>query len=102
MIYCFDIDNTICATDEGDYKSSIPGKDQIAIINDLYERGNTIILHTARNKNFTELTKNQLDRWAVKYHTLILGKPFADLYIDDRAINSQEFFTKLEEMKNNG
>lgn len=98
MIYCFDIDNTICATDGGDYLNSIPGKDQIKIINDLYDQGNTIIMHTARNKDHTELTKNQLDRWAVKYHTLILGKPFADLYIDDRAINSQEFFAKLREI----
>ena len=39
-----------------------------------------------------ELTKEQLDSWGCKYNELILGKPHADYFIDDKGINSNEFF----------
>jgi len=39
-----------------------------------------------------DLTKNQLETWGCKYHELILGKPHADYFIDDKGINSDEFF----------
>ena len=32
------------------------------------------------------LTKMQLDIWGCKYHELIMGKPHADLFIDDKGI----------------
>ena len=41
---------------------------------------------------FFNLTKMQLDIWGCKYHDLILGKPSADYYIDDKAINDYDFF----------
>ena len=41
---------------------------------------------------FTDLTEQQLKDWGCKYHTLILGKPNADYYIDDKGVNSDEFF----------
>ena len=31
------------------------------------------------------LTKNQLKKWKVKYHHLIMGKPSYDLFVDDKA-----------------
>ena len=40
---------------------------------------------------FYDLTKNQLSQWDVKFHDLLLGKPAADLYIDDKAINIKDF-----------
>ena len=39
-----------------------------------------------------ELTKLQLSIWNCKYHELIMGKPSADYYIDDKAVNSDDFF----------
>ena len=33
-----------------------------------------------------ELTTNQLKKWKVKYHKLIMGKPSYDLIIDDLSI----------------
>jgi len=40
-----------------------------------------------------ELTKSQLDSWGCKYHRLSVGKkPPYDLLIDDKAINSNNFF----------
>jgi hypothetical protein len=41
---------------------------------------------------FYDLTENQLKSWGCKYHKLILGKPSGDYYIDDKGINSDDFF----------
>ena len=38
------------------------------------------------------LTKCQLDIWGYKYHELIMGKPHADIFIDDKAMNSEDYF----------
>ena len=39
-----------------------------------------------------DLTKQQLDDWGCKYNELIMGKPHADLFIDDKGINCNDFF----------
>jgi hypothetical protein len=36
------------------------------------------------------LTKNQLKKWKVKYHHLIMGKPSYDLFVDDKAYGFDE------------
>lgn len=99
MIYCFDIDGTICTTTEGEYERAEPYSDVIAAVNALYDEGHRIILHTARGSttgiSWRELTENQLWKWGVKYHELSFGKPTADVYIDDKAMNMAEWKTKL-------
>ena len=104
MIYVFDIDNTICETVNSDYENSIPIKERIDSINELYENGHTIIFNTARGmgrtKNnillvyemFFEMTKNQLDNWGVKYDKLFMGKPSGDVYVDDKGVRDDRFF----------
>ena len=37
-------------------------------------------------------TKQQLEKWGVKYHKLFLGKPSGDIYIDDKGIKDEDFF----------
>ena len=37
-----------------------------------------------------EITKDQLRAWGVKHHELIMGKPHYDIFIDDKAINSEK------------
>jgi len=111
--YCFDIDGTICTPGEGcgtcQYEGATPKKDRIEAVNKLYDEGHYIIYMTARamGRNKTKphaeaarvaeellhpLTKLQLSIWGCKYHELIMGKPHADLFIDDKGINSDEFF----------
>jgi histidinol phosphatase-like enzyme len=104
MIYVFDIDGTICINSNSDYENSVPLQDRINKINQLYSEGNTIIFQTARgmgrSKNspafayakFFELTQDQLKKWGVKYHSLFLGKPAGDIYVDDKGINDEDFF----------
>ena len=105
MIYVFDIDGTVCDTVDGDYENSKPILKRVAKINELYKEGNYIIFHTARgmgrNKNspikcyqqFYEFTKNQLLEWGIKFDELYMGKPAGHVYIDDKGINDDRFFT---------
>lgn len=92
-IYAFDIDGTICTNTYGEYQKATPFLDRISIVNDLYKSGNTIKLFTARGsttgKDWFQLTKSQLSKWKVLYHELILGKPEADYFIDDKACNDK-------------
>jgi hypothetical protein len=96
MIYCFDIDNTICITKGKDYLNAQPIYSRIIKINQLYEEGHTIIFQTARGSvtgvNWKKDTIIQLNTWKVKYHELVMGKINADKFIDDKGINAEEFF----------
>ena len=97
MIIYVDIDETICYyKGERDYNLAIPYKERIAKINKLYEEGNEIHYWTARGtltgKYWLYKTKTQLDNWGCKYHSLKMAKPHYDLFIDDKNINSEDFF----------
>tara|TARA_R100000458_G_C8277791_1_gene253501 strand:+ start:1786 stop:2493 length:708 start_codon:yes stop_codon:yes gene_type:complete len=97
MIYCFDVDGTICTTRNGDYQNATPFIDVVEKINRLYGLGHTIKIMTARGcvsgKDWTEVTKKQLKDWGIKYHELIpmKTKPHADFFVDDKAININDF-----------
>jgi len=95
MTYCFDIDGTLCSNTEGDYGSATPFREIILEVNRLFAEGHRIILHTARGAttgiDWRELTERQMDTWGVRYHTLYMGKPTADVYIDDKAINFNDW-----------
>jgi hypothetical protein len=97
--YCFDLDGTLCTNTEGEYESAIPFPERISKVNALYEVGSYILIYTARGTvtgiDWRKLTEKQLSLWGVKYHELRLGKPFADVYIDDRAISDGDFFNGL-------
>ena len=91
MRYCFDIDDTLLKY-HGDYALSTPIQSRIDRVNLLYEQGHTIILMTARGKSsgkdYTELTRKQMDEFGIKHHELIMNqKPNADVFIDDKGMN---------------
>jgi len=108
--YCVDIDGTICSPTVGrDYHKAKPWKNRIDALNKLYDEGHYIIYFTARAMGrfsnqphsiasvkaegvLFELTEKQLKDWGCKYHELIMGKPHADHFIDDKAWHSDEFF----------
>lgn len=105
-IICFDIDNVICKTNSNFYKKSKPNYNVISKINELFEKGYTIKLFTARymgrskenpklaEKRAKVLTKRQLQSWGVKYSKLLFGKPSYDLYIDDKAMSFDKMWKK--------
>ena len=102
--YVFDIDGTICISENSNYGEAKPLFDRIHLINKLFEEGGYIIFHTARgmgssNNNqdlarakWEELTLKQLSDWEVKYHELFMGKPSGDFYIDDKGVKDIDFF----------
>ena len=96
MIIYVDIDGTICKTKGTDYNNSEPKYEQIYKINRLYDEGNVIIYWTARGTvtqiDWSDFTKKQLDEWGCQYHDVRVGKPQYDLFIDDRAINNEEWY----------
>ena len=102
MIYVIDLDNTLCDTkknSEGrwEYFSATPFKERIEKVNELWEDGHTIIIETARGCdskiNYYEKTFEQLRSWGLKFHQLRTGVKFAaHYYIDDKAVNSEDFF----------
>ena len=105
MTYVFDIDNTLCYTNNSDYESSTPREDRIKKVNTLYDEGHTILLQTARGmgrsdnsqefaiETFYDFTKQQVTGWGIKHHSLFLGKAAGDIYVDDKGCKDQDFFT---------
>lgn len=100
-----DLDGTLCSLTAGDYSQAKPLDENISVVNKLYRQGHTIHIFTARGMGtyrgnrwlailrWKSLTASQLKQWGVRYHKLSLGKPSGDLYIDDKAIQSNEFFS---------
>jgi len=96
MVIYIDIDETICDTpSDRDYSLSTPIKENIEKANKLYEEGNTVVYWTARGTisgiNWEKITREQLINWGVKFHDLKLGKPYYDLFIDDKNMNTRDW-----------
>lgn len=98
MIYVFDLDGTLCDTTGRDYVNAHPVQARIARVNALYDAGHVIVIDTARGSvssiEWEPLTRRQLAQWGVCYHTLRVGKKtYGDVYVDDKAVNADQFFT---------
>lgn len=89
--YFIDLDNTLCTTEGNNYADSKPILERIRYVNELKNNGNNITIWTARGSttgiDYTELTKQQLDTWNIKYDELLMKKPSYDVYIDDKSFN---------------
>ena len=106
MKYCFDLDHTLCNTPSDEdghnvrYWDATPIPFMVGQVNRLYDEGHHIIIQTARGRSskidWTDLTKECLERWGVKYHELepMFHKPNADIFIDDKGINLEEWKKK--------
>ena len=95
-----DIDGTICTNPEEvsteyDYAKSSPIKENIEKANKLYDEGHKVVYWTSRGSlsgiDWTDLTKKQFKEWGVKHHELRLDKPFFDIFIDDKNINTKDW-----------
>ena len=93
--FCFDLDGTLCSTKNGDYLSTIPFLDRIKRVNALHDKGHRILIYTARGMatgfDYRILTERQLQKWGLEYDKLIMDKPEADVYVDDRALNIKDW-----------
>jgi len=94
-VFCFDIDGVIAnVTPNAEYNAATPIKENIKIINKLFDNGNKIILFTARGSttgiDWRQTTESQMKEWGVRYDELKLGKPSADYYIDDKMLSLKD------------
>lgn len=89
--YFIDLDNTLCTTNNKDYKNATPIQQRIDYVNNLKKEGHKIVIWTARGSlsgiDYKEITINQLKSWSLEYDELLMGKPDYDIYIDDKSYN---------------
>lgn len=99
---CFDLDSTLVTEprSKGDYSTVEPIQKNIEFLRYLRQQGHEIIIHTARGMkshfgnvgklttNIGKITFETLDKYGIPYDEIYFGKPYADLYIDDKAINA--------------
>lgn len=107
--FCFDLDDTLVTYPKipGDYASVEPIKKNIDYLKFLKEQGNYIIVYTARRMkthkgnigaivaDVGKITLDTLDRFEIPYDEIFFGKPHADFYIDDLAVNA---FHQIDKM----
>lgn len=102
MKYIIDIDGVISDKIKWEYQDSYLRLKEMLLsigynynvvnkINELYDKGNVIILHTSRLWLDYDVTVEWLKKGNVKYHTLIMAKPLGDYYIDDKNKSVEEF-----------
>lgn len=81
-----DLDGTILEEKiRAEKYTAMPLPGAVEAVNELYEMGHMIVIYSARTDSDLELTREQLSKFGVKYHHLVLGKPTGDIFIDDRA-----------------
>jgi capsule biosynthesis phosphatase len=105
---CFDLDNTLVTHPiiHGDYTSVLPVQRNIDYLKLLYRLGHTIIIYTARRfkthngnvgaiiADIGKITFNTLDKFDIPYDEIFFGKPYAQYYIDDLAVNANSSLDK--------
>ena len=98
MVVAVDIDDTLCVDDYGPFENREPKADMVKLVQRLYEMGHQILIVTARPDRLRDLTIQWLAKYGILYHQLIMEKPRADVYIDDRAMRPDEAVEKLNEV----
>lgn len=105
MRIVFDLDETICVHRDRDYEHAAPVPRVISRMVELKRNRQDceIVIHTARgmkscngdataaDKKNRAVTETWLKRHGVPYDSLVFGKPFADAYVDDKAVSREEW-----------
>jgi capsule biosynthesis phosphatase len=105
--FCFDLDNTLVTYPEipNDYTTVRPIPYNINFLKYLKRERHTIIIHTARRMkthkgntgsvlaDIGKITFDTLQKFDIPFDEIHFGKPDADFYIDDKAVNC---FSNLE------
>ena len=102
MRFCFDLDGTLVTHPAvaGDYSTCQPIERNIKLLRELKAAGHHIIIYTARRMrtckgnvggvlaNVGMVTFQSLADLEIPYDEVHFGKPYADVYIDDLAVNA--------------
>lgn len=105
---CFDLDNTLVSYPriKNDYTSVEPIHHNINFLKYLKSFGHTIIIYTARRMkthkgdvgkclcDIGKITFDTLSKFDIPFDEIYFGKPYADIYIDDLALNCYDNLEK--------
>lgn len=105
---CFDLDNTLVTYPKikDDYSSVEPIFKNIKFLKYLKSFGHTIIIYTARRMkthagnvgkilcDVGKITFDTLEKFSIPFDEIYFGKPHADVYIDDLALNCYDDMEK--------
>lgn len=106
----FDVDDTILTTVNRDYENSQPKMEVIEGVREMKKAGWTIILNTARgmgrsNGNIESVRQEVIEeiekfctKYDVPYDSIQIGKPWAEYYVDDKALTPRQFAAKYKEI----
>ena len=108
MRICFDLDGTLVSFPriKDDYSTVDPIQKNINFLKYLKTFGHTIIIYTARRmkthggnlgkilSDIGKITFDTLEKFDIPYDEIFFGKPYANYYIDDLAINSNDDLEK--------
>lgn len=65
----------------------------------LKDAGHTIVIYTARGWAEYNYTKAWLDQHGMPYDAIHMGKPIANVWIDDRAVTFRDWQQTLNELR---
>lgn len=102
--FCFDLDNTLVTfpKTENDYTTVEPIPENINFLRFVSALGHTVIIHTARRmrthggnvgrvvSDIGKITFDTLEKFNIPFDEIYFGKPDADFYIDDKAVNCHQ------------
>jgi len=96
-----DLDNTL-VTINRDYSNVQPVAHIVIFIRHLKTQGHEVVIHTARGmitaagnmgkliKNIGSVTLDTLEKLEIPYDEIVFGKPYGDVYIDDKGFNTYQ------------
>ena len=86
MVILIDIDGTLCPEGEVSQRlSQEPFPGAVETVNSYVAAGHTVVFWTGRGWDEYTQTKQWLDEHGFQYAQLMMGKPIANLVIDDRS-----------------
>ncbi|MBK9118001.1 MAG: hypothetical protein IPM18_00110 [Phycisphaerales bacterium] len=98
-----DLDGVLCSEESFHNRplaEPLPGAREA--LRKLRAAGHTVIIYTARGWGEQRVTEHWLRQHEFEYDGLHMGKPIADVWIDDRAIGFRDWVQALAELDQRG
>lgn len=109
MRVIFDLDDTLCHTENRDYANAEPlarAVERLKAMRTAFPDAE-VVIHTSRGMascngdvaKAEEKNRRTIEQWLSRYGIavdgIIFGKPLADIYVDDKAMTAQDFSTAV-------
>lgn len=98
-----DLDGVICTEErfnERPLAEPLPGAREA--LQQLRAAGHTVVIYTARSWGELRVTEKWLADHGMEYDGIHMGKPVADLWIDDRVVSFQNWPGATQELQSRG